>query len=143
MATLEMSVDVPLTPEEAWAHTSDLSELDQWLTMHEAWRSQVPETLTVGTELSGVANVKGMRNRVTWTVQAADPPHRLALAGAGKGGTKFRLELRVDPKGDGSEVTIHVELGGRPLFGPIGSGVARAIKGDIRQSLDNFVSRHS
>ncbi|MGB2719985.1 MAG: toxin, partial [Rhodococcus sp. (in: high G+C Gram-positive bacteria)] len=30
-------------------------------------------------------------------------------------------------------------LGGAPLFGPIGSGVARALKGDIENSLKTFV----
>ena len=34
---------------------------------------------------------------------------------------------------------IDVNLGGAPLFGPIGSGVARALKGDIENSLKTFV----
>jgi hypothetical protein len=68
MAKLKVSVDVPIPPEEAWAHTSNLNELDKWLTMHEAWRSEVPAELTVGTKLVGVATAKGLRNRVTWTV---------------------------------------------------------------------------
>ena len=140
MAKLKVSVDVPLPPERAWAHTSNLSELDQWLTMHEAWRSEVPETLTAGSTLVGVASVKGFRNRVSWTVEKAEPPRRLKLRGAGKGGTKLGLELLVAPKGSGSEVTVDIELGGRPLFGPIGSTVARAIKGDIERSLDKFVT---
>ncbi|MEV0247702.1 SRPBCC family protein [Nocardia sp. NPDC050712] len=139
MAKLKVSVDVPLPPEQAWAHTSNLSELDQWLTMHEAWRSEVPAELTVGSTLVGVASVKGFRNRVTWTVEQADAPRLLKLRGAGKGGTKLGLQLLVAPKGSGSEVTVDIELGGRPLFGPIGSTVARAIKGDIEKSLDKFV----
>jgi uncharacterized protein YndB with AHSA1/START domain len=139
MAKLEVSVDVPISPEQAWAHTSNLHELDTWLTMHEAWRSAVPAELTVGTELVGVATAKGLRNRVTWTVTAAEPPRRLALRGAGKGGTKFGLELLVAPNGSGSKVTVDIELGGAPLFGPIGSGVARALKGDIERSLKRFV----
>jgi uncharacterized protein YndB with AHSA1/START domain len=140
MAKLKVSVDVPISPEEAWSHTSNLTELDKWLTMHEAWRSEVPSVLTVGTMLVGVASAKGLRNRVTWTVRAAEPPRRLALTGAGKGGTKFGLEMLVAPKGSGSAVTVTIDLGGPPLFGPIGSGVARALKGDIERSLDRFVA---
>ncbi|MGN2639774.1 type II toxin-antitoxin system Rv0910 family toxin [Nocardia takedensis] len=143
MAKLKVSVDVPLPPEQAWTHTSNLAELDRWLTMHEAWRGEVPAELTVGTTLVGVATVKGLRNRVTWTVRKAEPPHRLALSGAGKGGTKLGLDLWVAPKGDGSEVTVDIELGGAPLFGPIGSGVARAIRGDIERSLDKFVALYA
>ncbi|WP_405181229.1 SRPBCC family protein [Nocardia sp. NBC_01377] len=140
MAKLKVSVDVPIPPEQAWAHTSNLADLDKWLTMHEAWRGEVPAELTEGTKLVGVATVKGLRNRVTWTVDAAEPPRRLALSGAGKGGTKLGLELRVAPKGAGSEVTVDIALGGAPLFGPIGAGVARAVRGDIERSLQRFVA---
>ncbi|SLC49624.1 polyketide cyclase / dehydrase and lipid transport [Mycobacteroides abscessus subsp. abscessus] len=42
-------------------------------------------------------------------------------------------------KGDGSELALTVELGGAPLFGPIGSSVARALKGDVEKSLAQFV----
>lgn len=140
MAKVKVSVDVPIPPAEAWSHTANLAELDKWLTMHEAWRGEVPATLTPGTELVGVATVKGMRNRVTWKVQTADAPSKLVLKGSGKGGTKFTLGLLVAPKGAGSEVTVDVELGGAPLFGPIGSGVARAVKGDIEKSLEKFVA---
>ncbi|WP_431969688.1 type II toxin-antitoxin system Rv0910 family toxin [Nocardia sp. bgisy134] len=140
MAKLKVSVDVPISPEAAWTHTANLSELDKWLTMHESWRGEVPEQLTVGTELVGVASVKGLRNRVTWKVKTAEPPRKLVLNGSGKGGTKFSLGLLVAPKGSGSEVTVDIELGGAPLFGPIGAGVARAVKGDIERSLEKFVA---
>ncbi len=143
VAKLKVSVDVPISPDEAWSHAADLRELHRWLLMHEAWRGSVPEDLTVGTELVGVASVKGLRNRVRWTVRAAEPPKRLALSGSGKGGTKFGLELSIAPKGAGSEVTVDIDLGGRPLFGPIGTGVARALKGDIDRSLDRFVELYA
>nr|WP_221332983.1 SRPBCC family protein [Nocardia transvalensis] len=140
---MKVSVDVPISPDEAWSHASDLRELHQWLLMHEAWRGSVPDELTPGTELVGIASVKGLRNRVRWTVRTAEPPKRLVLSGSGKGGTKFGLELRVAPKNDGSEVTVDIDLGGRPLFGPIGSTVARALRGDINRSLDRFVELYA
>ncbi|RJO73641.1 SRPBCC family protein [Nocardia panacis] len=143
MAKLKVSVDVPIPPDDAWAHTANLAALGDWLTMHEAWRGAVPDELVAGTQLVGIASVKGLRNRVTWTVQAAEPPRRLVLRGAGKGGTKLGLELLVAPKGSGSEVTVDLELGGAPLFGPIGAGVARAVKGDIHRSLEKFVARYA
>ncbi|KZM70346.1 SRPBCC family protein [Nocardia terpenica] len=143
MAKLKVSVDVPISPDRAWSHASNLRELDRWLIMHEAWRGEVPADLTVGTELVGVASVKGLRNRVRWTVRTAEPPKRLVLSGSGKGGTKFGLELLVAAKGPGAEVTVDIDLGGRPLFGPIGAGVARALRGDIDRSLHRFVELYS
>ncbi len=139
VAKLKVSVDVPIPPDQAWAHASDLPELDKWLTLHEGWRGPVPEGLTPGTRLVGVATVKGFRNRVSWVVETAEPPNRLVLKGSGIGGTKFGIELRVAPSGSGSKVTADFNLGGAPLFGPIGSAVARALKGDVERSLDRFV----
>ncbi|MDP9635545.1 hypothetical protein J2W18_000446 [Rhodococcus cercidiphylli] len=143
MAKLKVSLDVPLTPEQTWAHASDLSGYEQWLSIHEAWRGELPEQLAVGTTLDSIASVKGMRNRVSWKIESYDPPRKLELKGNGKGGVKIGLDLSVKSKGDGSEITIDVNLGGAPLFGPIGSGVARALKGDIENSLKTFVKIYS
>ena len=65
-----------MTPEHAWEHLSDFSTLGDWLKMHQGWRCELPAELEVGTTLVGVAGVKGMRNRVTWTVRGArlNPP---------------------------------------------------------------------
>lgn len=139
MAKLKVSIDVPIAPDQAWAHASDLPNLEKWLTLHEGWRSPLPPDLTPGTRLVGVATVKGFRNRVTWTVKTAEPPNRMVLTGSGIGGTKFGIELRVTPSGTGSKVAADFDLGGAPLFGPIGSVVAKALRGDIERSLDRFV----
>ncbi|MGA9871547.1 MAG: SRPBCC family protein [Rhodococcus sp. (in: high G+C Gram-positive bacteria)] len=144
MAKLKVSVDVPLDPEAAWTHASDLADYDKWLSIHEGWRSELPEQLSVGTTLESVASVKGMRNRVRWTIETYDPPKKLKLKGNGKGGVKISLVLTVAAgKSGGSVLTLDVDLGGAPLFGPIGSGVARALKGDIENSMKTFESLYS
>lgn len=139
VAKLKVSVDVPLTPEDAWTHASDLSEYHRWLSIHEAWRGDLPEQLSTGTTLVSVASVKGLRNRVTWTIENYEPPKKLKLKGSGKGGVKIGLLLTVAEKGSGAVLSLDVDLGGAALFGPIGSGVARALKGDIENSLQTFV----
>ena len=138
MASVDVTADVPLSPQEAWNQVSELSKLGDWLALHEAWRSDVPDELTVGTTVEGIVRVKGMRNRVKWTVTTSDPPRQLALSGVGKGGTKFELQFTVRSKGDGSVLGVRLDLSGRPFFGPLGSGVARAVKGDAQQSLKRF-----
>jgi hypothetical protein len=45
----------------------------------------------------------------------------------------------VRPTKDGSALGLRLELGGRPLFGPVGSAAARAVKGDVEKSLEQFV----
>ncbi|OBF29643.1 SRPBCC family protein [Mycobacterium sp. ACS4331] len=140
MAKLSLSVDVPLPPEEAWECASDLSRFKEWLTIHRVWRSPLPETLEKGTTLDSIVEVKGMANRVQWTIVNYKPPQSMTLNGDGRGGVKIKLIAKIKPTDDGSSVvTFDTHLGGPALFGPIGMVVAGALKGDIRDSLNNFV----
>jgi Polyketide cyclase / dehydrase and lipid transport len=143
VAKLELSRDLSLSPEDAWAHASNLSELGDWLEMHEGWRGEVPAELTEGAVLVGIAGAKGLRNRVTWTVRKLDPPWLLELTGNGVGGTEYALKMTVAPKPSGCAFTVKIDLGGKPLFGPIGSVAARAVKGDIDRSIQRFESLYA
>ncbi|BBZ07825.1 hypothetical protein MDOR_19940 [Mycolicibacterium doricum] len=138
VAKLELTRELSMNPDDAWAHASDLAEMGDWLVMHEGWRSELPDELTVGTTIVGVAGAKGMRNRVTWTIRELDPPERLLVDGKGVGGTRYGLKMAVRPTASGCAFTVTLELGGAPLFGPIGAAAARAVKGDIERSIRRF-----
>jgi carbon monoxide dehydrogenase subunit G len=139
MAKLSGSIDVPLPPEEAWKHASDLSRYKEWLTIHKVWRSKLPEELQKGTVVESYVEVKGMPNRIKWTIVRYKPPEGMTLNGDGVGGVKVKLMAKVTAKDDGSVVRFDVHLGGPALFGPIGMVVGAAPRSDIRESLQNFV----
>ncbi|WP_319452245.1 MULTISPECIES: SRPBCC family protein [unclassified Mycobacterium] len=139
MAKVELSRELTISPQQAWDHASNLEELGDWLSMHQGWRSELPTELAEGTTIVGVAGAKGMRNRVTWTVRRVDPPRLLEITGDGVGGTKYALKMAVAPTKSGSKFTVKIDLGGAPLFGPIGMAAARAVKGDIDRSIAKFV----
>jgi uncharacterized protein YndB with AHSA1/START domain len=143
VAKLELSRELSLKPDDAWAHASNLADLGDWLVMHQGWRGEVPAELTTGATLVGVAGAKGLRNRVTWTVRGVDPPRLLEMTGDGVGGTKYALTMSVAPTASGCKFTFKLELGGRPLFGPIGATAARAVKGDIERSIKQFEALYS
>ena len=138
MAKLELSRTLALPPEAAWAHASDLTTLGDWMTMHQGWRSDLPDKLEVGEKVVGVAGAKGMRNRVTWTIRKFDPPSEMEISGEGVGGTRYKLAMKVASAADGCTFTVRMDLGGAPLFGPIGSAAVRAVKGDIEKSIEKF-----
>lgn len=140
MAKLSGSIDVPLPPEVAWQHASDLSRYKDWLTIHRVWRSALPDEIEKGAVVESIVEVKGMPNRIKWTVVRYKPPEGMTLNGDGVGGVKVKLMAKIQPKGDGSVVSFDVHLGGPALFGPIGMIVAAALRGDINQSLENFVA---
>lgn len=140
MAKLSGSIDVPLPPEVAWQHASDLSRYKDWLTIHRVWRSILPDEIEKGTVVESIVEVKGMYSRIKWTVVRYKPPEGMTLNGDGVGGVKVKLMAKIAPKDDGSIVSFDVHLGGPALFGPIGMIVAAALRGDINQSLKNFVT---
>ncbi len=147
MAKVSVSVDVPLSPREAWLHASDLSRYEEWLTIHRVWRSKLPEDLDKGTVLESIVEVKGMANRIKWTIVNFRPPESMTLDGVGVGGVKVKLIGKVRPSDKAgvvaSVVTMDVHLGGPALFGPIGMIVAAALRGDIQQSLNRFVALYA
>jgi hypothetical protein len=140
MAKLSVSIDVPLPPEQAWAHASNLSRYKEWLSIHRVWRSKLPEQLEKGTVIESIVEVKGMANRIRWTIVHYKPPEAMTLDGNGVGGVKVKLSAKVKPKDDNAVVSLDVHLGGPALFGPIGMIVAAALKSDIRESLRKFVT---
>jgi polyketide cyclase/dehydrase/lipid transport protein len=140
MAKLSGSVDVPLPPEIAWKHASDLSRYKDWLTIHRVWRSRLPADIEKGTVVESIVEVKGMYNRIRWTVVRYKPPEGMTLNGDGVGGVKVKLMAKIRPAEAGSVVGFDVHLGGPALFGPIGLIVAAALRSDINASLQNFVT---
>jgi carbon monoxide dehydrogenase subunit G len=140
MAKLSGSIDVPLPPDKAWQDASNLSRFKEWLTIHRVWRSQLPDQLEKGTVIESIVEVKGMPNRISWTIVHYKPPESMTLNGVGVGGVKVKLIARVKPKGEQSVVSFDVHLGGPALFGPIGMLVAAALKSDINESLRKFVT---
>ncbi|MHA3019479.1 type II toxin-antitoxin system Rv0910 family toxin [Mycobacterium sp. BMJ-28] len=138
MAKLSVFVDVPLSPDKAWEAASDLSRFSEWLSIHRVWRSTLPQTLEKGTKIDSIVEVKGMANRVNWTIVNYRSPESMTLNGDGKGGVKVKLIAKVTPAGDGSKVQLDIHLGGPALFGPIGMVVAAALKSDIQESLNKF-----
>ena len=119
MAKLSVSVDVPLPPEKAWDCASDLSRYKEWLTIHRVWRSGTcPRPWRRAPEIDSIVEVKGMPNRIKWTIVHFKPPEAMTLNGEGMGGVKVKLIGKVKPSGDGSTVTFDVHLGGAGVVRP-------------------------
>lgn len=135
MTKLTVTEHFDLDPQTTWRWASDLSLFERWLTIHDGWRSPLPTELAEGLEVTSVISVRGMRNRVDWTLTEYVPGDRIALTGAGKGGTKVAMSLLIDASGDGSAVTMDVDFSNPLTRGPIGAAVARSLKGDIKRSL--------
>lgn len=138
MASVDVSVTSALSPEKAWALASNLGRFDEWLTIFGGWKSAVPDAIEVGTQVASLIKVKGFRNVIQWQVTRYDEPKEIELNGTGRGGVQIGLTMIVTPAGPGSAFRVVAELSGGLLSTPVGSVVARVIKGDVRRSVDNL-----
>ncbi|OLF13784.1 toxin [Actinophytocola xinjiangensis] len=136
MAHVHASVLVPASPARTWETAADLSRFGEWLTLHDGWRSDLPDELGEGTTVTSVVSVMGLRNRVDWRIERYAPPKGLRITGTGVGGVRISLNLAVRPDGtDRATVTVDAEVTGGPVLGPIGLAIGRALRVDLRRSV--------
>lgn len=123
MASVSVSAPLPLAPEKTWDALSELSRWEDWLTIHQGWKSELPTDVAVGVRFTEV-----------------DAPHMVTIAGVGMAGVKVQFVLRVDP-GEGPDsavAAIDAEFKGTMIVGPIGKAVAKHAKADLETSLAAF-----
>jgi carbon monoxide dehydrogenase subunit G len=138
MARSQVTTELPVPPGVAWARASDFSRYDQWFTMHGGWRSELPPKIVEGSTAVSDVLVKGIRQKVQWTAVRCEEPSRLTLHGKGVMGVHVVVDLAIAEAGGGTTVSLDLDITGAAVAGPIGLAVSRALKGEIRQSLDRF-----
>ena len=134
MAEAKVSGQLALSQDDAWKLLSDLSRFDQWLSIHDSWRSEIPE-LATGAKVTEQLTVMGMTNVIEWTIESFDPPSSLRIAGTGLAGAQIAFTLSVAPVGSGSEVTIDAEFTGQMMVGAIGDAVQKNATIELEKSF--------
>jgi uncharacterized protein YndB with AHSA1/START domain len=136
VAKVNATATVPAPPARTWAVASDLARFDEWMTLHDGWRGELPSVIEEGTSLTSVVTVMGLRNRISWRVESFTPPAALSITGRGVGGVRVALTLSIRAEGESSsQVTVEAEVTGRPVFGPLSLAIGRAVRADIRKSV--------
>jgi hypothetical protein len=140
MASVDVSVTSDLSQDKAWKLASDLNRFDEWLTIFGGWRSPVPDVIERGTKVSSLIKVKGFRNTIHWEVTGYDAPNRIEMCGKGFGGVQISLRTDITENDTGTTFHLVADLSGAVLNGPVGSLVARVIKGDVKRSVENLAN---
>lgn len=138
MVAVNVSTQVPASPEKTWAAMSDLARFEEWLTIHQGWKSELPGEIAVGTRITELVSVMGMANKIEWVVEEYDAPRTLKISGNGMAGVKVSFTLRVDAEGDVSKATIDAEFSGQMIVGPIGAAVGKSTKAELEKSTANL-----
>ncbi|CAM3006545.1 Polyketide cyclase [Prescottella defluvii] len=138
MASVSVSAALPAAPDRAWDALSDLSRWEEWLTIHQGWKSELPTEVRQGATFTEVVSVMGMANKIEWTVTEVEVPKLVRIAGTGMAGVTVEFTLRVEPDGSGSRAVIDASFKGTMIVGPIGKAVAKNAAVDLEASLAKF-----
>lgn len=139
MASVSVSVEAPSTPEAVWELLSDLNRWEEWLTIHQGWRSELPAELKAGSQFTEVVSVMNMTNKIEWTVEEVEAPKFLTISGNGIAGVKIEFTLKVEGAGDQTKASFDAKFSGSMIVGPIGKAVAKHAAADLRESMDKFI----
>jgi hypothetical protein len=135
MASVSVTQSLPVGPDAAFAALSDLAGFENWLKIHQSWKSELPSEITVGTQITEVVSVMGMANKIEWTVVEANVPTSMAIEGTGMAGVKIKFTMSVAGTDAGSDATIDAEFNGTMVVGPIGKAIAKNTEADLTESL--------
>ncbi|MFD4295279.1 SRPBCC family protein [Rhodococcus sp. NPDC058505] len=138
MASVSVSASLPAAPDKTWDALSDLSRWEEWLTIHQGWKSDLPTEVALGVRFTEVVSVMGMANKIEWTVTEVDAPNLVRIAGTGMAGVTVEFTLRVEPEGSGSKASVDASFKGTMIVGPIGKAVAKNAAADLETSLAKF-----
>lgn len=137
MAEVSVTQVLPVGPDAAFAALADLNGFENWLKIHQSWKSELPaaEDIKVGTQMTEVVSVMGMANKIEWTVTEANAPKSMAIEGTGMAGVKIKFTLSVAETPAGADATIDAEFNGTMVVGPIGKAIAKNTHADLEESL--------
>jgi len=135
MAQVTATVEFAAAPEKVWAFMSTPQRFGEWLTIHQDWRGELPEELSVGTKLTEIVSVMGMANKIEWTVQEYAPASSVRICGTGMAGVQVSFTLSVRPTDTGCAARIDAEFTGQLVVGAIGAAVEKSSKKELDASL--------
>ncbi|MFT4187888.1 MAG: SRPBCC family protein [Aeromicrobium sp.] len=138
MANVSVTQDLSVSPQAAWDQLTNLESWENWLTIHQGWKSELPSEITVGAQITEVVSVMGMANKIEWKVTEVDAPRSVAIEGAGMAGVQVKFALSIAETDGGSSITMDAEFTGTMIVGPIGKAVAKNTQKDLEASLAKF-----
>ncbi|MEN4479488.1 type II toxin-antitoxin system Rv0910 family toxin [Mycolicibacterium cosmeticum] len=136
MGHIEASRELGAGAAELWATVADPTTWGDWFTVHDKWLEEPPATLTPGTKLIAKIVMLGMANKIEWSIESVEAPHKLVLAGTGMAGVKARFVFGIEPIATGSRFTVSGDFEGALVKGALAKAVEKDGVKQLDKSLD-------
>lgn len=138
MPNVTVVKELPVGKEKVWELLTDLSRYEEWLTLHQGWRSELPTEPAVGTKVTEVISLMGMANKIEWNFDSYDAPSLVRMSGTGMANARIAFTLSVESTDTGSTASIDADFSGQMIVGAIGTAIAKTARKELEQSLDTF-----
>ncbi|MDH6196069.1 carbon monoxide dehydrogenase subunit G [Mycobacterium frederiksbergense] len=138
MPRIDITREIPASPENVWAVAADLRQLHKWYSLFSEWKGKVPETITTGTQIAAVVTLMGMSDTVTLTVDDYEAPKLIKLSGTGMAGSGTSTSFSIRPNGTRTTFSATLEFTGSVMEGAMGRMVERAASKALNTSVNNL-----
>lgn len=138
MPKVSSTIQSAAAPDKVWELVVDLPRYPEWLGMHDAFTSDVPEKLAEGVAYKQRVKMMGMPADIAWRVTKLEAPSALEIHGDGPMGIKSINRFKVEPDGDGSSVTFEMEFNGPALNGPMAAMAEKSAATSTTESMAKF-----
>ncbi|MBL1078915.1 SRPBCC family protein [Nocardia sp. 2] len=135
MPSVSTETLLPATAEEVWAKVGSVSGQAEWSTVRTV-ATELPETLEPGTTFTATIDSMGMSSEVVWTVVALEPERLLEMRGKGTLGITLSVRYALEPRADGTRLTVDMGFGGAMV-----KLMAGAVKATARRDMTASLER--
>ncbi|GAA5036831.1 type II toxin-antitoxin system Rv0910 family toxin [Streptomyces siamensis] len=112
MAEVSAEARIEAPAEKIWAQLTDWPAYGEWNATHTSFPKGGPETLEVGGTFEENMKLMGFPAEVTWTIDALEPGHLLAIRGKGPMAVNVATRYTLTPDGGSTTVRIDGEFTG-------------------------------
>ncbi|HTW17401.1 MAG TPA: crotonase/enoyl-CoA hydratase family protein [Nocardioides sp.] len=125
---------LPVPAETVADALTDLDLVEQWLTLHAAWRGERPDRMRTGEQFVQQIRLMDIPAQARWSVEHAGPGG-FALRGTGPMGIVIGLWATAVSTEGGTAVRLDGGLDGAPVRGPVGLTAVRSVEVALADSL--------
>ncbi|WP_028800495.1 SRPBCC family protein [Streptomyces sp. 142MFCol3.1] len=112
MAEVSAEARIEAPAEKIWAQLTDWPAYGEWNATHTSFPKGGPETLEVGGTFEENMKLMGFPAEVTWTIDALEPGHLLAIRGKGPMAVNVATRYTLTPDDGATTVRIDGEFTG-------------------------------
>jgi NAD(P)-dependent dehydrogenase (short-subunit alcohol dehydrogenase family)/uncharacterized protein YndB with AHSA1/START domain len=120
MRSFTLDAAIPAPPAEVFALVADPARMGEWVKGHVGFTQDPPKSVKPGVTFRQQLETMGSSAEVSWLVTQAQAPTTFEMQGNGPMGIRFGTLFSLQPSGDGTALTLTMEMGGGPLMGPVG-----------------------